>query len=164
MNDILSIFDHIMYKLGFAKTIKHVAVDTIPPRHDNKIYWNVVTLIWNSILISVWRVKAIILFSFFNFCPGWDVGPRKTEKADAVINHSQYNSTAFRTLLHADIKWIVPIREPVSWIKSAINYFKYVSKENVSDLYLSLYFAFSKTLCQFFAISETLWPACWSWV
>ena len=68
---------------------------------------------------------------------GWDIGPQNVNVADVLANHAQYNATAFKTYLQPDIKWIVPVREPVSWLKSAVKYFKLIAKKNVSEQYLS---------------------------
>lgn len=51
--------------------------------------------------------------------------------ADALINHARYNEVKVNKYLPADHKWIVPIREPESWFKSAVTYFKNIAKRKV---------------------------------
>lgn len=69
------------------------------------------------------------------FHTGWDIGPGDVSVADVLINHAQYNATSYRKYLQPDIKWIVPVREPVSWMKSAVKYFQ--SRKLVPTNYVS---------------------------
>ena len=69
------------------------------------------------------------------FHTGWDIGPENVSIADVLINYAQYNATSYRKYLQPDIKWIVPVREPVSWMKSAVKYFQ--SRKLVPTNYVS---------------------------
>ncbi|KAF6016977.1 hypothetical protein EB796_024720 [Bugula neritina] len=53
----------------------------------------------------------------------WQIGPKKIDRADVLIHHARYNRSIFDRHIQKDFKLIVPVREPTSWIKSAIKYY-----------------------------------------
>ncbi|XP_067951347.1 galactose-3-O-sulfotransferase 2-like [Watersipora subatra] len=53
----------------------------------------------------------------------WSVGPRHRRKADVLIDHAKYNEKMFSKHIAKDAKYIVPVREPESWISSAASYY-----------------------------------------
>lgn len=54
----------------------------------------------------------------------WQIGPRHGKPAEVLINHAQYNETIFSRHFVNDTIRIVPFREPVAWMKSAVKFFK----------------------------------------
>ena len=56
---------------------------------------------------------------------GWVIGPWNKTKADAMICHAKYNRSIYDKHFIQDYKLIVSVRDPVSWMQSAIHYFMY---------------------------------------
>ena len=88
-----------------------------------------------ALIIMFWK-KWIRQTDIFH--TGWDIGPENVSVADVLINHAQYNATSYWKYLQPDIKWIVPVREPVSWMKSAVKYFQ--SRKLVPTNYICKHF------------------------
>ena len=63
---------------------------------------------------------------------------RNVEKADVLVNHAVYNITMVEKYIKPGYKLIVPVREPVSWFKSAVNYRFNVSVPEVVSSLVSL--------------------------
>ena len=53
---------------------------------------------------------------------GWDIGPTKGAKADALAHHSRYNETLLSKVMHADTRYITLVRDAASWYQSAIRF------------------------------------------
>ncbi|XP_067948788.1 galactose-3-O-sulfotransferase 3-like [Watersipora subatra] len=53
----------------------------------------------------------------------WTIGPRKEEKADALVNHALYNKSFLQRFMKPGYKHIALVREPISWFKSAVRFF-----------------------------------------
>ncbi|XP_067951422.1 galactose-3-O-sulfotransferase 2-like [Watersipora subatra] len=53
----------------------------------------------------------------------WTIGPRKEEKADALVNHALYNKSVLQKFMKPGYKHIALVREPISWFKSAVRFF-----------------------------------------
>jgi len=78
--------------------------------------------------------------------PGWDIGPRRDQLADAWIDHGAWNDTIVQNYMHKDSVLIACIREPYAWFKSATKYFdhtrKFVSKHLCTPMPWKLYLNF----------------------
>ena len=80
-------------------------------------------------MAQIWQVPNFC----WNLFTGWRMKPdRNVEKADVLVNHAVYNITMVEKYIKPGYKLIVPVREPVSWFKSSVNY-----RNNVSCLKLS---------------------------
>jgi len=58
----------------------------------------------------------------FNYL-GWKIGPRTKEKADVLIDHAIYNASFMNQYMKPDVKYITAVRDPLSWFKSAVQFF-----------------------------------------
>ena len=77
---------------------------------------------------------------------GWVIGPWNKTKADVMICHAKYNRSIYDKHFIQDYKLIVSVRDPVSWMQSAIHYFMYdlrYVKKMVSSMFRHLH---NKTL------------------
>lgn len=54
---------------------------------------------------------------------GWYLGPQTEKLADVVINHGIFNESIYQQYFPSDTRYIVPLRHPVAWFKSAANYY-----------------------------------------
>ena len=59
---------------------------------------------------------------------GWEIGPEKVDVADTLICHARYNESIFDKHLPSDVKWVVPVRDAVSWMKSCVLYFHAIAR------------------------------------
>ena len=59
------------------------------------------------------------MYSTYMFFVGWTRSPKGSNQADMMLNHAIYNAKIFSEKMAPGYKLIVPIREPVSWFKSA---------------------------------------------
>ena len=71
------------------------------------------------------------------------IGPFADRKADALMNHAKYFQDTVDEYMVPDYKYIAIAREPISWFKSAVNYF---SSEEDSIFWLNGTKAVSKVL------------------
>lgn len=70
-------------------------------------------------------------------CLGWDIGPTMVNQADVLINHALYKTNMIDKYVRPGYKYIVMVREPVSWFKSATKYYSFKAGHNVSTGVLS---------------------------
>ncbi|XP_067950204.1 galactosylceramide sulfotransferase-like [Watersipora subatra] len=75
----------------------------------------------------------------------WDIGPKNVPQADVLINHALYKKNMVDKYVRAGYKFVVMVREPVSWFKSATKYYRYQVGGSSTEQVLSnnkwLYFA-----------------------
>ncbi|XP_067951122.1 galactose-3-O-sulfotransferase 3-like [Watersipora subatra] len=63
----------------------------------------------------------------------WTIGPRKEEKADALVNHALYNKSFLQKLMKPGYKHIALVREPISWFKSAVRFYTSSSPSEIRN-------------------------------
>ena len=67
------------------------------------------------------------------------IGPDgKVERADAMICHAFFNETVFEQHFVEGYRYIVPVRDPISWIQSAVSYFGITKSLNVANVSLEI--------------------------
>lgn len=57
------------------------------------------------------------------FFADFKIGPFAEKKAEALVNHARYLREKVDGYMVPDYKYIAIAREPISWFKSAVNYF-----------------------------------------
>ncbi|XP_067951120.1 galactose-3-O-sulfotransferase 3-like isoform X2 [Watersipora subatra] len=63
----------------------------------------------------------------------WTIGPRKKEKADALVNHAIYNKSFLQKFMKPGYEHIALVREPISWFKSAVRCFTKFGNDEIRN-------------------------------
>ena len=79
--------------------------------------------------------NSLLVFLFYDWFTGWEIGPEQVDIADTLICHARYNQSIFNKHLPADVKWVVPVRDAVSWMKSAVTYWGHRINYTVSCIF-----------------------------
>ena len=80
--------------------------------------------------------NSFMVFLFYDWFTGWEIGPEQVDIADTLICHARYNQSIFNKHLPSDVKWVVPVRDAVSWIKSAVVFYRHKVRTAVSIYHL----------------------------